>query len=445
MRAWHYRVAVALGLVLASAAYAATSDDGVRVVTLKNGVRVLLAPDSLAAAVDVGVWYPAGVRTEREGRSGLTYLLGRRRFAAPGAADARTRLEAEGAVLNTNINPDFTGASETVPAGVLEQALAFEAKRMTTPAIDDAALKSDVDAVRAERGRRIGSSAVGRGIEALYATAFAGHPYARPVIGRDEDLARLTTADVTAYAADRFDVSRAVVSIVGRCDPDQALAAARKDFEGLRATTPPPASKDVATPMPAQTSARRKVVRASTTVPILIAGWRGPADSDPDNPALEVLLHALAGGPTAALGPSLTGEGQPLAQLQGDFDRRRDACVLMIAAAVRTSADSAEAEQGVVAAVEKYAREPLPEADLAQAKRQVEAGMVYGAQGARGRAQALVGAHMLSGDWQAWQRRVTRVRELTAADVQRAARATLQASRRSVVWVKPEKAGAAKR
>jgi len=156
-------------------------------------------------------------------------------------------------------------------------------------------------------------------------------------------------------------------------------------------------------------------------------------------------LHALAGGPTAALGPSLTGEGQPLAQLQGDFDRRRDACMLMIAAAVRTSADSAKAERGVVDAVEKYAREPLPEPDLEQAKRQVEAGMVYGAQGARGRAQALVGAQMLSGDWQAWQRRVVRVRELTAADVQRAARATLTASHRSIVWVKPEKTEGAKR
>jgi predicted Zn-dependent peptidase len=63
-------------------------------------------------------------------------------------------------------------------------------------------------------------------------------------------LARLTTADVTAYAADRFDVSRAVVSIVGRCDPDEALAAARKDFEGLRAATA--AAKGAAAPMPAR-------------------------------------------------------------------------------------------------------------------------------------------------------------------------------------------------
>ena len=98
----------------------------------------------------------------------------------------------------------------------------------------------------------------------------------------------------------------------------------------------------------------------------------------------------------------------------------------------------------MVDAVEKYAREPLPEPDLEQAKRQVEAGMVYGAQGARGRAQALVGAQMLTGDWQAWQRRVARVRELTAADVQRAARATLTASHRSIVWVRPEKAEGAK-
>src|SRR5439155_19767112 len=49
-------------------------------VTLKNGMRVVLAPDSLATAVDVAVWFPAGTRHEKSTQSGLALLAARLGF-----------------------------------------------------------------------------------------------------------------------------------------------------------------------------------------------------------------------------------------------------------------------------------------------------------------------------------------------------------------------------
>ena len=40
-------------------------------VTLPNGVRLVLAPDPMAAAVDVSVWVDAGLRYEPAHRNGI--------------------------------------------------------------------------------------------------------------------------------------------------------------------------------------------------------------------------------------------------------------------------------------------------------------------------------------------------------------------------------------
>ena len=63
-----------LALVLALPAHA-QSLPGARTVTLKNGLRLVLSPDSTATAVDLAVWYPAGSGVEPAGQSGITHVV----------------------------------------------------------------------------------------------------------------------------------------------------------------------------------------------------------------------------------------------------------------------------------------------------------------------------------------------------------------------------------
>src|SRR5690242_17080783 len=67
-----------------------------RLVTLKNGLRVLLAPDTSAAAVDVTMWSDAGTRTEAPGRSGITLLTERLLMRRAEPQRLRRELEAGG-------------------------------------------------------------------------------------------------------------------------------------------------------------------------------------------------------------------------------------------------------------------------------------------------------------------------------------------------------------
>ena len=42
---------------------------------LKNGLRVVIAPDTIAPVVTVGVYYKIGFRLEPQGRSGFAHLF----------------------------------------------------------------------------------------------------------------------------------------------------------------------------------------------------------------------------------------------------------------------------------------------------------------------------------------------------------------------------------
>src|SRR5512134_2125355 len=98
--------------------------------TLGNGVRVLLAPDPRAAAVDVAVWVEAGVRYERPGIVGISHLFEHLTSmgVAPGGDDElRRRIAALGGHSAAYTAADFTCYTHTVPRAALESVVRLEA------------------------------------------------------------------------------------------------------------------------------------------------------------------------------------------------------------------------------------------------------------------------------------------------------------------------------
>jgi len=143
----------ALALLLAAMALASAVPvahagplDATRV-TLKNGMRVVLAPDSLATAVDVAVWFPSGARHEKPAQAGLALLAARLGFRN-GANDPLAPLAAEGGTGALVATPDLTSFSATVPATALDRALAFLAGRMPGTPTTTADLAAERAALR---------------------------------------------------------------------------------------------------------------------------------------------------------------------------------------------------------------------------------------------------------------------------------------------------------
>ena len=424
-------LAVLAHMAVATAAFAALPS--VESTTLKNGLRIVLAPDPDARAVDVAVWYATGSRLEKPGRSGITHLFERLMFhgtEAAGADDYRRLLTSEGATVNTLTTSDYTSFFATVPASAVELALRLEAERMSRLRITAADVETERAFVLGERRVFLEMNPVGRGVEKLYATAFPGHGYGRPVIGTETDLASITLDDALEYYRDRYAPGNAVLTVVGRFEPRATLLAIRRHFDPLpRRGTP------VSRPAPPGPPQPRAADRIPGRTPLLLAGWRAPVSSDGTNAVLDLLVRVLS---------SSSGQvgGERFVQTRVGFDPRRDGSIFYTVAMIRTPSDSAAAEQDMVRAIEALATTPVPVDDLDRAKREIQLKWLTDQQTVRGRARALGEALLVDGDMRAADRKLDAIRNLTPADIMTVAQKVFRPEARTLVWMMPSGAAA---
>ena len=122
---------------------------------------------------------------------------------------------------------------------------------------------------------------------------------------------------------------------------------------------------------------------------------------------------------------------------QAGCNLHRDASLLWSFAVVPAEADTATAERLLLDEVGRLAREAVSEDELEAARRGLENGTLFAQQATRGRAQALGEAELLTGDASHAAARLTAIRALTAADVQRVAQRVVTEAGRGVVWIAP--------
>jgi zinc protease len=441
LRRWSLILAL---LGWAAVAAAQEAPPTVQLIKLKNGLRVLLAPDTLSPAVDVAVWYRAGTRFEPAGMSGITHLMERWMFrGSPHYKEGEHQrlVMAEGGVANTFTTSDASCFFDTVPAEALELALRLEADRMGSLKLTAPGLERERRIVRDERGQLSRGGALGSGLRRLYATAFPGHPYGWPATGLDRDLDKVTLAACEAYQRAQYSPDNAVLVLSGRFDPTQAMGLVRRHFGSA---PPPSAPAKKPAELAPQMTEQRAAERIEGDLPVLLVGWRGPGGADRSTAALDVLARLLGSGPRSRAGQELIGRAPARCiAVESGFDARRDGSLLYVAAVGRPGADSAEVERALLGESEKLAASPPETAELDAAKREAELGLLLEWQTAHGRGQALGMAEAVFGDHRLAAGRFQALRELTPADIAGAAAEVLRPERRSVVWLVPGRGAAA--
>lgn len=427
--------APACAVLLALATTAAHAAPAPSVVTLRNGLRVLLAPDSAATAVDVAVWYPAGTRWEPAGMAGVSHLVSRLMFRGskqyPDGVHVR-RLLAEGATVNTTNTPDGACYWQTLPAEALPLALQLEADRMAGLAARPAAFAAALGDARADRRERAGATPIARGLARLTATAFEGGAYGRPPYGDDAALARMTASGVEAWRRAHYAPAGALLTIVGRFEPAGTLAYVRSLFEAIPRGTAAPFA-----PLPAAPAGeRRSWARGDTPLRLAFAGWRGPGSNDPDAPALELLAAVLA-EPGSRLEKALVEDWKLAVAAPSGLQMHRDASLLWAAVALPAEADSSTAERVLLEEVGRLAREPVAADVFSRVRSRLVLDALFGAQPVRARAAALGEAAFRHGDPALASRRIEALDRLAPADLQRVAQRVLAESARSIAWYVP--------
>ncbi len=196
---------------------------------LPNGLTVLLSHDPTAQSASVNMGFRAGTLYEPRDRAGMAHLVEHvmLRGRTPDT-DYVALLEAHGVVfLNAFTSSHFISFEVEVVPSAVPLALWVHCDRLATlpGKLDPADLDRHKSVVDVERIQRTVDVPFG-GVEmAIHRQMFPRpHPMHSAVIGRPDELARVTLAEVQAFARRYLVPSNGVLTVVGRFDVAEVKA-----------------------------------------------------------------------------------------------------------------------------------------------------------------------------------------------------------------------------
>jgi zinc protease len=427
-------------------------DGDVREVTLTNGLRILVKEDHAAPVATLAVYYRAGSRDEHTGITGSAHLLEHLLFkgsrAFPGPTDIMDSLSRIGASFNATTYYDRTNYYATVPISQLPFVIRLESDRMRHATFSDADRASEMTVVRNELER--GENDPGRVLHhQLWATSIESHPYHHPVIGWRSDVENVPTARLREFYDRYYHPSNATLVVVGDVQPDALVPALVAAFGENPAGPPVP---PVYTTEEPQRGERRFTIRKPGELALVELGWRMPSATSPDVPALKILQLVLSGSLDLnefgdPLDPGISNrlyqaliETQLATRFGMDYTLMIDPNVGSISGTVRPGVQHQQVEDAIRREVARLRDEPVSTLELERSKRRARAAFGLSQDGTFGQAMAL-GYFATIADWRFVREFAPRIEAVTAADVQRVARAYFQDDSLTVGWFVPISAG----
>jgi predicted Zn-dependent peptidase len=397
--------------------------------------------------VAVNVWYDVGSRDEKEGRTGFAHLFEHMMFqgSANVAKGGHFQLvERAGGSMNGSTSADRTNYFDSLPSNRLNLGLWLEADRMRSLAITPENLKNQQEAVKEERRLRIDNQPyVGAVYESLTAAydrtrCFA---YGHELIGSMADLNAAQVADVQAFFKQYYAPNNATLVITGDFEPAAAKRLVEQYFGNIpRAPAPPAVQCDQPFNSGLQ---RRTAADAKATLPATFTLWRIPETKHADTPALAFLSTILGTGESSRLNRAIARDARAALQLQtfrNIFGNTRGPGTFGVLAIANQGVAADSLERLIAAEIAKVAANGVTEAELAKAKNAYRAQVIDGRQTALGRAEALQTATMFLGDPEAVNTDLQRYLAVTAADIQRVAKAYLRPENSVVTLITPPEA-----
>jgi zinc protease len=290
--------------------------------TLKNGLRVVIAPDTTAPVVTVGIYYKIGFRLEPQGRSGFAHLFEHMMFQGSENAPKMQHIKlinSSGGVLNGSTMYDVTNYYEAVPSNALERVLWLEADRMRALKVDDENLRNQRDVVKEEVRVNVMNQPYG-GFPWLDMppVAFRNWANAHNFYGDFVDLDAATLVDVQKFFRTYYVPNNAVLLLLGDIKPEEGAALAEKYFADIpKGATPPFA--DPAEP-PQKEERRGHVEEKFGTLPAMAIGYVMPQRKTPEWYAMALLDQALHGGRAGRIHRELVLEKQVAVEADGGID-----------------------------------------------------------------------------------------------------------------------------
>src|SRR5438876_4915711 len=409
---------------------------GTRLVTLENGLTVIVREDHSAPVVSAQAWCMSG--SIHEGRwlgAGLSHVLEHMLFKGtltrPGARIDQEVQEA-GGYMNAYTSFDRTVYWINVPNTGARVAIDILCDIMQHASLPPEDLTKELDVIRREMdmgqddpGRRSGRR--------LFETAYTRSPYRFTVIGYPDIFNELKPEDIHGYYREKYVPNNVFFIVVGDVKCDEAVGQIRDAYAGTRAKPLPPV---VLPEEPNQTAPREVIEEAPFELGHLHFSWHIPDLRHPDVPILEVLATLLGGGRSSRLYREVR-EKKGLVNSVDAWTYSPGNPGLFGISAVVDGDKFAAAREAMLVEVEKMAARPAAAPELGKAIKQFISATLATRKTMQGQAQDLGNNRLAANDLTFSERYPDAVKRVTPADLQRAVRQYLTASNRTFYALLP--------
>jgi zinc protease len=427
---------------------------GVQKTVLPNGLTVITKEQHDKPVVATMLWYRVGSRNEELGQTGKSHFLEHMLFKGTekyGKGDIDLLTLKNGGSNNAFTWLDFTAYYFTFASDRWQAALEIEADRMRNTIFAEEEFEAEKQVVEEEL--RIGLDGPWEALEnEVWATAFRQHPYHWPTVGWLDDLESATGADMKAYYDKWYHPRNAMLVIVGDFDTEAVLARVEALFAAIPAGPP---AQPLHIKEPPQRGEKRVVVKKETPVERLLIGFHAPAVAHPDAYVMQVIEAILSTGRSARLYQRLVERDQSVTSASASFHDHIDPSLFYFKAEIKPGFAMRDVEQAILDELERLKNEPVAEAELDKARRQIEADLVMSHEEPLQQAMLLGQFETIASDeripaeargYRYLDTLIARIRAVNAADVRRVAGHYFTADNRTVGYLvdtEKEQAGAA--
>jgi zinc protease len=389
---------------------------------LDNGLHVILHEDHDTPIVALNIWYHVGSKNEMEGRTGFAHLFEHMMFQGSEHVGPNRHfafVQEAGGTLNATTSYDRTNYFETLPSHNYELGLWLEADRMRSLAVTQQTLETQRSVVMEERRSRYDNQPYGTMIEQLFSHGFKVQSYRWPVIGSMHDIRDATLADVKAFHEMYYRPSNASLCLAGDFNTAEAAELIALHFGDIRPAEQTPYRPALVEP--AQSAPVRDYVFDAVPLAGLIIGFHIPSMTAPEFTALTLLSVLLSSGESSRLHKSLVYERQ-LAQSVVTYAFELELPgLLLVRAFAQKGARLEHIESIIRSELDAVAEGAVSEEELEKVKNKQETFFVNELSSLQTRADLLNAFHTLSGEAEAVNREISRIRAATREDLVSAA------------------------
>ncbi len=350
--------------------------------------------------------------------------------------------------VNAFTTTDQTQYTASVPSDMLEQWFSITSEQLFEPAFREFYVEREV--IQREWAFRYVNNADGAGWLDLNATAFAAHPYGNPVIGWKGDMENFTLTDAEAFHRRYYNPGNAVCVLVGDVTKEKAREFADIYFARYPAG---PRSPERVTEEPPQKGPRKSIrFLDGARKPLVRIGFHAARIGTKEFYALDAMTMVLTHGRSARMEQNLVERGLAVEAWSAHPDNRYGGMFILGGspnepAEIKKAASGEERrgaylkaceelEERLLEEAEKLRTEPVSDRELSRIKKLTRRDFLDGLRSNESLAGTLATLEVQVG-WNYFRTYLENISEVTAEDIQSAARRFVRPEARTTAYVIP--------